>query len=120
MSDLALPAPTTLKPAGLFRFLIGLMLTLVIAIAYVDRVVMSVAGPTIGKQFDLGPVGMGLVYSAFFWGYAPALLPAGWLIDRFGKIVLPAAVLLWTFVSMSMALVTAVIPLFAVRILLGI
>src|SRR3954471_12865640 len=94
---------------GRRRLVIGVMLTLVIAIAYVDRVAMSVAGSAIAAEFHLSTATLGLVYSAFFWGYAPAILPAGWVIDRRGKsFVLPAATLGWTLVSMGMALVWSV------------
>jgi MFS family permease len=106
---------------GRRRYLIGVMLMLVITIAYVDRVNMSMAGPVIADQFHLSKFALGLVYSAFFWGYAATMLPGGLLIDRHGKrIVLPMAVMLWTVISMLTGFVNSVGSLLATRILLGI
>lgn len=116
---------TVLAPAsgsvGRRRYAIGVMLLLLISVAYVDRMNMSVAGPVVAKQFHLSPFVLGLVYSAFFWGYAATMLPGGWIIDRGGKhLVLPLAVLAWTFTSMATGFVTSLAALFCVRILLGV
>jgi MFS family permease len=45
------------------------------AVAYVEH---------IKDQYDIQPVQMGLVYSAFFFAYMLCMTPGGWLIDRFG------------------------------------
>ena len=50
----------------------------------IDRVTLSIAMPTISKEFSLEPAVQGLVLSAFFWSYAVLQIPGGWLIDRFG------------------------------------
>ena len=94
---------------------------LVVSIANVDRMNMSVAAPVIQDHYHLSDFQIGLVLSAFFWGYSAFLPLAGWLLDRFGKArVLPLAVLFWTLSSSAMALVNGLALLFIVRILLGI
>jgi MFS family permease len=82
---------------------------------------MSISGPVIAKEFGLSPLTMGLLFSAFFWGYAAMMVPGGWFIDRFGKnVLLPVAVFGWTLVSIATGFMTSVAGLFGVRILLGV
>ncbi len=103
------------------RGVIGIMLLLMITIGYVDRMTMSISGPVIAKEFGLSPLTMGLLFSAFFWGYAAMMVPGGWFIDRFGKnVLLPVAVFGWTLVSIATGFMTSVAGLFGVRILLGV
>lgn len=103
------------------RFVIGVMLLLMIMIGYVDRVILSIAGPVVAKEFSLTPFTLGLLFSAFFWGYAAMMVPGGWFIDRFGKnVLLPVAVFAWTLVSMATGFMTLVAGLFGTRVLLGV
>lgn len=103
------------------RFVIGVMLLLMIMIGYVDRVILSIAGPVVAKEFSLTPFTLGLLFSAFFWGYAAMMVPGGWFIDRFGKnVLLPVAVFAWTLVSMATGFMTSVAGLFGTRVLLGV
>lgn len=58
---------------------------LVVACAHFNRISISVAGAErIIPQNGISPENMGLVYSAFLFCYTLAMLPGGWLIDRFG------------------------------------
>jgi ACS family glucarate transporter-like MFS transporter len=95
------------------------------AIAYLDRVNISIAGQTIAKQFHLSNVQLGSVFAAFVWGYALFQAPGGAIADRFGpRLVLGLGVLWW---GLFTALVTALSPgtagllvlLIAIRFLLG-
>lgn len=54
------------------------------ALAYLDRTNISIAGPQISREFGLGNVKLGWVFSAFLIGYALAQIPAGWLAVRYG------------------------------------
>ena len=45
---------------------------------------MSLAGPSIIKEFGISETQMGAVYSAFLLSYAVLMAPGGWLADRFG------------------------------------
>src|SRR5579872_6354997 len=45
---------------------------------------MSIAGPTIMKEFGISETRMGAVYSAFLMSYALLMIPGGKLADRFG------------------------------------
>jgi MFS transporter, ACS family, D-galactonate transporter len=61
------------------------LLMLVVACAHFNRVGMAVVGnERIIPDYGIEPDKMGLVYSAFLLFYTLAMLPGGWLIDRFG------------------------------------
>jgi ACS family glucarate transporter-like MFS transporter len=63
--------------------MVGLMFALS-AMNYFDRVVMSIAGPGIMKDFHISPTEMGTIYSAFLLSYTLMMTPGGALADRFG------------------------------------
>ena len=52
--------------------------------SYFDRIIMSIAGPGILKEFRLSPTQIGWIYSAFTLSYAALMIPGGALADRFG------------------------------------
>src|ERR1044071_611008 len=63
------------------------VLTLLVALAaltYLDRLCISIAGPSIMREFNFSPVQMGYIYSAFTFAYALFEVPSGWFGDRFG------------------------------------
>ncbi len=59
--------------------LVGLSL-----MSYFQRTAMSIAGPSIAREFSLSETQMGAIYSAFLLGYALLMIPGGWLADRIG------------------------------------
>lgn len=62
------------------------------AMSYFDRIVMSIAGPGIMKEFQISETAMGSVYSAFLLSYTIFMAPGGGLADRFGgRMVLTVA-----------------------------
>ena len=80
------------------------------AIAYLDRVNISIAGRAIRTEFGLSDVQLGWIFSAFVLGYAFAQAPAGWLADRVGpRIVLLLGVVWWAVFT---CLIT-VLPVFS-------
>src|SRR5262249_62385035 len=66
------------------RHLILLELCLMYFVAYVDRVNISVAGPTIRRELALTPLELGFIFSAFAYPYAVMQIAGGWAADRFG------------------------------------
>jgi ACS family glucarate transporter-like MFS transporter len=79
------PRTAASPPATRVRWLVLAMLFTVTTINYADRATISIAGADIRKAFDLSPVQMGYIFSAFAWSYVLAQLPGGWLLDRFGQ-----------------------------------
>jgi ACS family glucarate transporter-like MFS transporter len=104
--------------------LVGWMF-LVSAIAYLDRVNISIAGPSIAEEFHLTNVELGGVFSAFVLGYAFFQAPGGWLADRLGpRRVLMLGVIWWGLFTVAVTLVTPnaagpLTVLIALRLLLG-
>lgn len=52
--------------------------------SYFDRIIMSIAGPEIIREFSISETEMGAVYSAFLFGYTLTMIPGGRWADRFG------------------------------------
>ncbi len=95
------------------------------AVAYLDRVNISIAGTSIAAEYHLSNIQLGWIFSAFLLGYALFQTPGGWLADRFGpRRVLTAGVLWWGFFTALTAAVStriafAVLMFAAVRFFLG-
>jgi ACS family glucarate transporter-like MFS transporter len=115
--------------ATLFRnrirwLLVGWMFA-ISAVAFLDRVNISIAGGAIERDFHLTHVQLGWVFSAFVLGYALFQAPGGRLADRFGPRKIVALGTLWwalftsltAFVPVGVAGMLAV--LFGIRFLLG-
>jgi ACS family glucarate transporter-like MFS transporter len=105
--------------------LIGWMFVIA-AIAYLDRVNISIAGTAIQREFGLDDLRLGWVFSAFVLGYALFQAPGGRLADRFGpRKVLTFGALWWGVFTALTALVSpsiagALAVLLAVRFVLGV
>jgi MFS transporter, ACS family, glucarate transporter len=105
--------------------LIGWMFA-ISAIAYLDRVNISIAGHSIQQEFGLDNVQLGWVFSAFVLGYALSQAPGGRLADRFGpRRVLALGTVWWAVFTALTGLVpssvgNSLLLLLAVRFLLGI
>lgn len=99
------------------------VLTLLVALAsltYLDRLCISIAGPSIMKEFDFNAETMGYIYSAFTFAYALLEIPSGWLGDRFGtRRALTRIVLWWSSFTMLTAATVGFYSLFFVRLLFG-
>jgi ACS family glucarate transporter-like MFS transporter len=54
------------------------------AASYFCRTAISIAGPSIMKEFHVPEAQMGVVYSAFLMSYTALMTPGGWLTDRLG------------------------------------
>ena len=110
------------------RIGIVVMLFIVTAVNYGDRATLSIAGPALSENFGLSSVTMGYLFSAFGWSYVIAQLPGGWLLDRYGsKVVYAGSIFLWSIFTLlqggvsllTTTATTAVVVLFALRLLVG-
>jgi len=107
------------------RWMLVLWLFVLSAVAYLDRVNISIAGGQIAQEFGISNVRLGLVFSSFLWGYGLFQTLAGSLADRYGpRLMLTAGVLWWGLVSVLTAAVPrgigrAVAVFVAIRFLLG-
>ena len=107
------------------RWFLIFWLFILSAVAYLDRINLSIAGSFIAAEFHLTNVQLGSLTSAFLIGYALFQTVGGWLADRLGsRRVLTVGVLWWgIFTSLTAAvpasIVSAVLVLAAARFLLG-
>jgi ACS family glucarate transporter-like MFS transporter len=110
---------------GRLRWLLIGWMFMVSAVAYLDRVNVSIAGQAIQKDHGLTDVQLGWVFSAFLIGYALFQVPGGWLADRFGpRLVISAGVVWWGLFTTLTALVpsgmaSSLALLIATRFVLG-
>ncbi len=108
-------------PIPRLRWRIGSLIGAGVLINYFDRVSLSVAAPQLQITFGLSASDIGLLFSAFFWGYAVLQIPAGLLLDRYGVMrVGRVGALLWGVSSLITACAGGFAGLFAARLMLGI
>ncbi|MFT4021573.1 MAG: MFS transporter [Acinetobacter sp.] len=103
------------------RWFILLLLLFATTINYIDRVNISIAAPFLSKDLGLDKVEMGLIFSAFAWTYAVALVPAGYIADRFGaRFTYGIALISWSIATILQGLAGTFIALFALRLIIGV
>jgi MFS transporter, ACS family, glucarate transporter len=110
---------------GRLRWLLIFWMFTVSAIAYLDRVNISIAGHFIQEEYHLSQVELGWIFSAFLIGYAAFQAPGGRLADRFGpRKILALGTVWWGVFTALTALVSptlagVIFVLIAVRFALG-
>jgi MFS family permease len=103
------------------RYWVFLLLFLFNAIAYVDRVNMSVAGKPIAHEFGLSPIALGYLFSSFLWAYVLMMLPGGRLIDRWGThVVASVATAVWSAAQMATGAAGSFATMLLARLGLGV
>ncbi len=91
-----------------------------IVISYIDRGNLSIAAPSIMREFGIAPAAMGVLLSAFFWTYAAFQIPAGAVVDRFGiRRAYAVGFLVWSIASASIALSRGTGDIIGMRMVLG-
>ena len=103
------------------RYWVFFLLFLFSAIAYLDRVNMSVAGKPIAHEFGLSPIALGYLFSSFLWAYVLMMLPGGRLIDRWGPhVIASVATAVWSTAQMATGMVGSFAAMLMVRLGLGV
>jgi MFS family permease len=96
------------------------LVTLALVISYVDRGNLATAGPLLSDELKLSPTELGTLLSAFYFAYASAMVPAGWLADRYGAhLVLGCGVALWSAATLLTGFAGGFVTILALRLLLG-
>ncbi|QDS89121.1 putative sulfoacetate transporter SauU [Rosistilla ulvae] len=96
--------------------------TLAAVMLYLDRICIAEIAKL--KEFrqslDLSDEQVGMVMSAFFFSYALAQVPAGWLSDRFGaRRMMPIYIAVWSISTILTGFATGFAMLLVVRLLFG-
>jgi MFS transporter, ACS family, glucarate transporter len=107
------------------RWFLVFWLFVLSAVAFLDRVNISIAGGAIATDYGLTNVQLGWVFSSFLLGYALFQTPGGWLSDKLGpRRVLTAGVVWWGIFTALTAMVPskltgALLFFVSMRFLLG-
>ncbi len=107
------------------RWFLVFWLFILSAVAYLDRVNLSIAATSIAREYHLSKIQLGPVFSAFLLGYALFQTIGGRLADRLGpRRVLTAGVLWWGIFTALAAVVPpgmrgALVVFISLRFLLG-
>lgn len=115
----------TAEKTSQIRWALILWLFVLSAVAYLDRVNISIAGKLLAAEFHLNNVQLGSIFSAFLAGYALFQTPGGRLADKLGaRKVLALAVVWWGIFSALIVVVptgfhSALIAFMALRFTLG-
>jgi len=93
---------------------------LALFISYVDRGNLATAATLIQQEFVLSPERLGVLLSAFYFTYVAAMVPAGWLAERYGaRRVLAAGLVIWSLATLASGFAASFIALLLLRLLLG-
>ena len=107
-------------PRSTVRWRIFSIVFALVVVNLIDRTTLSIAMPTIAKEFSLTPTMQGVILSAFFWSYATLQVPGGWLIDRFGpRALITLSTVFWGLFQALAALATGGVSLLLTRVGLG-
>jgi ACS family glucarate transporter-like MFS transporter len=110
---------------GSLRWVIVCLALFIAAIAYLDRSNIAIAASFLKRDLALSDVQLGVVFSAFVFGYAVAQPFAGRFADRYGPYrVVAIGMLSWSVLTALTASIPASFPrafmlLLAVRFILG-
>lgn len=102
-----------------------MLIFIVYAIAVADRTTISIVAPALARDFRLDPVAIGLIFSAFAWGYGGFALPAGALVDRLGaKVATACGLAAWSVATTMMGFAhlvpSVLLYVCGVRLLVGV
>ncbi len=107
------------------RYLLIMLIFLVSAVVYIDRTNITVSGLELARDYGIGKVELGWVFSAFLLGYAAFQIPAGWVVGRLGpRKTLTLGLIWWGVFSAAVPLIPpgvggALWALVTVRFILG-
>jgi len=90
-------------------------------INYIDRGNLATAVPLIHDELGLSATQLGFLLSAFYYSYVAAMVPAGWLGERYGgHRVLAAGIIIWSAATLLTGFAGGFWSLLLLRLLLGI
>ena len=98
-----------------------LLLSVGLFINYVDRGNLATAAPLIQEELHLSASQLGVLLSAFYYGYVLAMAPVGWLAEKHGaQRVLATGAVVWSVATLLTGVVSTFAGLLLLRLLLGV
>ena len=96
------------------------LLCVMYAITYIDRVNVSTAASVFKKDLHLTNAQVGLVFSAFAYPYLILQIIGGWISDRFGaRLTLTISAIIWATATLFTGLVGGLASMLVARVMLG-
>jgi sugar phosphate permease len=93
---------------------------LVYLVAFAERTNVSIAAPAMRAELSLTAAAIGVLLSAFFWGYILTQVPGGWLASKVGPSrIIAGALVVWGLTSIGQALSGSVTALLICRFTMG-
>ena len=106
-------------PTGPVRLV--LLVSVALLINYIDRGNLATAAPLIQGELGLSGTQLGVLLSVFYYSYVAAMVPAGWLGERYGAHrVLAAGIAIWSFATLLTGFATGFWSVLLLRLLLGV
>jgi ACS family hexuronate transporter-like MFS transporter len=120
--ETAVPTTTTdTRRKGHIRWVICALLFFATTINYVDRQVIGILAPSLGKEIGWNEKQYGNIVTCFQVAYAVGMLLAGPVIDRFGtRVGYALALFVWSFAGMAHGLARSIVGFATARFALGI
>lgn len=98
-----------------------LLVAAAVFINYIDRGNLATAAPLMQDELHLSASQLGILLSAFYYGYVVCMPAMGWLAERYGaKRVLAAGVAIWSVATLMTGFAGSFVTLLTLRVLLGI
>ncbi len=100
--------------------LVLLLVCVMYALTYIDRINVNTAGPVLQTALHLSTSQLGWVFSAFGWAYLALQVSGGWFSDRFGaRLTLTVCGVIWASATILMGVVGSFAGLIVARVILG-
>lgn len=104
-----------------YRWTIVALLFFATTVNYIDRTMLGLLAPTLGKELGWSENDYGNIVTAFQAAYALGFLLMGWIIDRFGpKMGYTIAICIWTLGHVAHGFASSVASFMAARMVLGV
>ncbi|MEC7557046.1 MAG: MFS transporter [Planctomycetota bacterium] len=102
------------------RYFVVFVSMLMAVLLYLDRFCVSFAADYIREDLDISQNDVAWMFSFFFWTYALAQVPSGWLSDRYGsRIMLSLYIITWSLFTLLTGVVSGLIGLLIMRLACG-
>jgi ACS family hexuronate transporter-like MFS transporter len=112
-------APTA-EPSRRFRWTICALLFAATSINYMDRQVLGILAPTLGREIGWSEIEYGCIVTAFQAAYAIGLVAFGRWMDVVGtRHVYAVSIVIWSVAAMAHAVTRSVVGFAAARFTLG-
>ena len=102
------------------RYFVIFVSMLMSVLLYLDRFCVSFAADYIREDLNLSQNQVAWMFSIFFWSYALAQVPSGWLSDRYGsRIMLSIYIISWSLFTLLTGVVSGLLGLLIMRLACG-